>query len=184
MAIRPPTTKIWWNEPIQKGELLWIGIAFLWGIIMFVMMVYWHLEGKQNLGTEVYRVFPENYQAKVEAFVEQYQAGEEGDTGVPLVKPPPGSDVYMLARLWEWWPVLELQRGQTYRLHLSSLDWQHGFSLQPINFNIQVHPGIEQVITMTPTTSGVFGVVCNEFCGLGHSTMLGRIRVVEPGQGG
>ena len=55
----------------------------------------------------------------------------------------------MLARLWEWWPVLELEKGQTYRLHLSAADWQHGFSLQPININIQVHPGLEHVITMT-----------------------------------
>ena len=30
-----------------------------------------------------------------------------------LVKPPPGSDVYMLSRLWEWWPVLELEKGRT-----------------------------------------------------------------------
>ncbi len=184
MAIRPPAARLWWNEPVHRGELIWIGIAFLWGVIMFSMMVYWHLEGRQNLGNEVYRTTPDAYQAKVETFVEQFQDGEEGDSGVPLVKPAPGSDVYLLARLWEWWPVLQLERGQTYRLHLSSLDWQHGFSLQPINLNIQVHPGIEHVVTVTPTTSGVFGIVCNEFCGLGHSTMLGRIRVIEPGQGG
>ena len=51
--------------------------------------------------------------------------------------------------------MLELEKGQTYRLHLSSLDWQHGFSLQPTNINLQVHPGIEHVITLTPTETGV-----------------------------
>ena len=35
-------------------------------------------------------------------------------------------------------------------------------------------------MTITPTTSGDFGIVCNEFCGLGHHTMTGRIYVVEP----
>jgi cytochrome c oxidase subunit 2 len=90
----------------------------------------------------------------------------------------------MLARLWQWWPVLELEKGQTYRLHLSSLDWQHGFSLQPINMNIQVHPGLEHIMQITPTSAGEFSVVCNEFCGIGHHTMLGRIRVVEPPQTG
>jgi cytochrome c oxidase subunit 2 len=80
--------------------------------------------------------------------------------------------------------VLELEKGRTYRLHLSSLDWQHGFSLQPVNMNIQVHPGIEHVLTITPTESGVFSVVCNEFCGAGHHQMTGRIRVVEPGKTG
>ena len=85
----------------------------------------------------------------------------------------------MIARLWEWWPILELQKNQTYRLHLSSLDWQHGFSLQPVNINLQVHPGLEQIVTLTPTESGEFSVVCNEFCGVGHHTMVGRIRVVD-----
>ena len=35
------------------------------------------------------------------------------------------------------------------------------------------------VMTITPTTTGEFGIVCNEYCGLGHHTMTGRIYVVE-----
>jgi cytochrome c oxidase subunit 2 len=184
MAVRPPETRLWWNEPVAVGELVWIGVAFLWGLFMFFMMIYWHLEGKQNLSTEVYRVQPDRYAEKVAAFAEQYRVGEEGDTGYPVVAPPPGSDVYLLARLWEWWPVLQLEKGRSYRLHLSSADWRHGFSLQPVNLDIQVPPGLEHVLTITPTGTGVFSVVCNEFCGAGHHQMTGRIRVVEPGQGG
>ena len=47
MAIQPPESRVWWNEPIAKGELVWIGVAFVWGLIMFFMMIYWHLEGRQ-----------------------------------------------------------------------------------------------------------------------------------------
>ncbi|VAW81625.1 Cytochrome c oxidase (B(O/a)3-type) chain II [hydrothermal vent metagenome] len=93
--------------------------------------------------------------------------------------PPAGSDVYMLARLWQWWPILELEKGKTYRLHLSSMDWQHGFSLQPVNINMQVLPGYEMVLNITPDVAGEYGVICNEYCGIGHSTMLGRIYVKE-----
>ncbi len=184
MAVHPPEARVWWNEPVAKGELLWVAVAFLWGVVMFVMMIWWHLEGRQNLSTEVYRIDPELFRSRTEAFVERHKVGEEGNTGIPIARVPPGGDAYMLARLWEWWPVLELEKGKTYRLHLSSLDWQHGFSLQPVNMNIQVHPGIEHVLTITPTDSGVFSVVCNEFCGAGHHQMTGRIRVVEPGKGG
>jgi cytochrome c oxidase subunit II len=35
------------------------------------------------------------------------------------------------------------------------------------------------VITLTPTETGEFSVVCNEYCGIGHHTMVGRIRVVD-----
>ena len=54
-----------------------------------------------------------------------------------------------------------------------------GLTLQPTNINIQVHPGYEHVITLTPTDVGDFGIVCNEYCGIGHHTMTGRIRVIE-----
>ena len=101
------------------------------------------------------------------------------ENGVPVVRPPVGGDAYILARLWEFWPILEFKRGESYRIHLSSTDWQHGFSLQPTNINISVHPGYEHVITLTPTGNGDFGIICNEFCGIGHHTMTGRIRVVE-----
>ena len=180
MAISPPESRVWWNEPIARGELVWIAIAFVWGIIMFFMMIYWHAYGSQNLSTTVGRVDPAAYEKKTTAFADKYKAREEGTTGIPVVKPPVGGDAYMLARTFEWWPILELEKGKSYRLHLSSLDVMHGFSLQPVNMNIQVHPGLEHIVTVTPRESGTYGIVCNEFCGLGHHTMTGRIYVVEP----
>jgi len=179
MAIFPPEKRIWWNEPVEKTEVLWIFIALLWALVMFFMMPYWHVNGNQNLSNEAYRIRPEVYAQRTEEMAAKYTVREEGDTGVPVVRPPAGSDVYMLARLWEWWPVLELEKGQSYRLHLSSVDWLHGFSLQPENINIQVHPGYDMVLTVTPTSSGEFSVVCNEFCGIGHHTMVGKIHVVD-----
>ncbi len=177
MALTSPESKAWWNEPVGRSELAWILIAFLWGVFMFSMMIWWHLEGNQNLSTEVYRISPTKFEERTEAFAEKYKVREEAD--IPVAKPEPGVEVYMLSRTFQWWPILELKKGQTYRLHLSSMDLQHGFSLQPVNINIQVHPGIEHVVTLTPTQTGVFSVVCNEFCGLGHHQMVGRIHVVE-----
>ena len=177
MALTSPESKIWWSEPVGRAELIWIVIAFCWGVFMFSMMVWWHLEGNQNLSNEVYRISPDKFLEKTEEFTEKYTVREE--SGIPVAKPEAGVEVYMLSRLWEFWPILELKKGQTYRLHLSSMDWQHGFSLQPTNINIQIHPGLEHVVTVTPTESGVFSVVCNEFCGIGHHTMVGRIHVVD-----
>ncbi len=179
MAITSPEKRIWWNEPLSKVELVWIVVAFLWGLTMFGTMVYWHFSGEQNLSNETYRIKPEVFAERTEAMVEKYKVREEGDTGIPVVKPPAGSDIYMLGRLWEWWPILELEKDKQYRLHLSSMDWQHGWSLQPTNINIQVHPGYEMVLTIKPNKTGEFSVVCNEYCGVGHHTMVGRIYVVD-----
>jgi cytochrome c oxidase subunit II len=177
MAIHPPGEKLWWKHPIDRVELIWIAIAFVWGLVMFFMMIWWHATGAQNLSTESYRTTPNAFYAKVERSVAEWQVRELN--GVPVVKPPAGADVYLIGRMWLWYPVLELERGQSYRLHLSSLDLQHGFSLQPININVQVHPGYEHVLTVTPNRSGEYSIVCNEFCGLGHHSMLGKIFVVD-----
>ena len=152
---------------------------FLRIIVMFFMMIYWHSAGEQNLSNEAYRIDADVFAERTEAMVEKYTLREQGDTGIPVVHPPPGSDVYLIARTWEWWPIIELEKGESYRLHLSSMDWQHGFSLQPVNINLQVHPGYEMVFTLTPTSTGEFGIICNEFCGIGHHEMLGRMIVVE-----
>jgi len=177
MAITSPSERLWWNSPVHRIELIWIAVAFVWGLVMFFMMVYWHATGAQNLATETYRTTPNAFYAKVERNVADWQVRELN--GVPVIKPPAGADVYLLGRMWLWYPVLELERDQTYRLHLSSLDLQHGFSLQPININVQVHPGYEHVLTVTPNKSGEYSIVCNEFCGLGHHMMLGKIFVVD-----
>ena len=173
----PPSERIWWNEKVGKQELVWIGIALIWCLIMFFMMPYWHIYGKQNLSNEAYQTTAAQFQAKVDAMVEKYKVGEEA--GIPIVRPPAGSDVYMLGRLWQWYPILELKKDQSYRVHLSSMDWQHGFSLQPVNINLQIVPGYEMVVTMTPDQLGEFTVICNEYCGIGHHTMLGKIYVKE-----
>ena len=173
----PPADRIWWKVPVGRQEILWIAIALVWCLIMFFMMPYWHIYGKQNLSNEAYQTTPAKFGAKVQAMVDQYKVGEEA--GIPIVKPPAGSDIYLLGRLWQWYPILDLEKDKTYRLHLSSMDWQHGFSVQPVNINIQVVPGYEMVITMTPDSAGEYGIVCNEYCGIGHHMMVGKIYVKE-----
>jgi heme/copper-type cytochrome/quinol oxidase subunit 2 len=94
--------------------------------------------------------------------------------------PPPGAHVYLAAFSYQWLPILKLQKGVEYTLHLSSLDVNHGFSLYPINVNFQVVPGYDYGLRITPNASGDFRIICNEFCGIGHHTMVGRV-IVEDG---
>jgi predicted nucleic acid-binding Zn ribbon protein len=60
----------------------------------------------------------------------------------------------------EFWPILELEKDKTYRLHMTAMDYNHGFSLQPANINIQLVPGFEHVVTVTPNQSGTYGRWC------------------------
>ncbi len=173
MSVNVPPAD-WYKAPAGH-EKLWIGLALCWCLVMSVMMPYWHFRGKQNSRGEAYAVTPQAFSERVEAFVAANKVGELN--GLPMAEPAPGGDAYLLARMWSWSPVLRLRQGETYRLHLSSLDLQHGFSLQPLNMNFQVLPGYDHVLTLTPTSKGTFTIVCNEFCGIGHSQMIGKILV-------
>jgi cytochrome c oxidase subunit 2 len=179
-GIEPPKG-VWWR-PAHGGERLWVGVAFAWCIILFAMMPLWHVRGGQNPSGIRHRVDPQAYMARTQEFIEAYRVGEE--SGIPVVEPPPGSDIYMVAMMWSWQPVLRLQRGAEYTLHLSSVDVNHGFSLYPLNINFQVVPGYDYGLRVTPTEAGDFRVICNEFCGIGHHLMLGRVVVVDGDGGG
>jgi len=176
-AILPPTERLWYRHPIDRVEGTWIVLALVWCLIMFAMMVGWHVWGKQNLSTETYRTTPEQFMVKAQAMVDKYTVRTETDLDIPVVAPPPGSDVYLLGRLWSFWPILELEKGKTYRLHVTAMDYNHGLSIQPININIQLVPGFEHVITVTPNQSADYSIVCNEFCGIGHHMMVSRLYV-------
>jgi cytochrome c oxidase subunit 2 len=176
-AILPPPERVWWKAPLDRSEAVWIIIAFAWCLVMFFMMPYWHVFGKQNLANEAYRTTPEAYTVKAQAVVDKYTVRKETEQEIPVVHPPAGSDVYLIARLWQWWPILELEKDKSYRIHLMSMDWLHGFSLQPENINIQVHPGYDHVLTVTPTRAGTYSIICNEYCGINHHTMVSKLYV-------
>ena len=173
MSIHAPP-RDWFRAP-SGAERLWIGLALTWCIVMSLAMPYWHFKGKQNSTGEAYNVDAKSYIERVNRFVETNKVGEENF--IAVAQGQPGGDVYLLAQMWRWYPILKLKKDQTYRLHISSADLQHGFSLQPINVNFQVLPGYDHVITLTPTQTGTFSIICNEFCGIGHHTMTGKIIV-------
>ena len=176
MAIYEPE-RVWW-KPLSKDERIWVALALIWMLVSFFFMPIYHLVGAQNPPAETYSVSAEDFDKLVEGMVAKYQVGEEN--GFPVVRPNPDEPVYIRASMWQWYPIVELEKGKTYRLHLSSMDLQHGFSILPINMNFMVLPGYDYVITLTPTTSGEFHIVCNEFCGVGHHMMVGKMYVKEP----
>ncbi len=175
MSILPPRSD-WFQAPTGL-ERAWVGIALVWCLLMFLAMPYWHFKGKQNSTGEAYRVDPAAFVERTQRFVEANKTGETV-SGMDVVAPAPGSDVYLLARMWSFQPaVLKLKKDQSYRLHMSSADLSHGFSLQPMNMNFQISPGYDHVLTLTPTVAGEYSIICNEFCGIGHHTMVSRVIV-------
>lgn len=164
-------------HPLGKDEKIWLAFAFVWCIFLFVAMFAWMGIGEQQTPIESYRIDPAEFRQLAEAFIAENTVGDLN--GIPIVVPNERGEVYMAAQSFVWRPVIQLRKGETARIYLSSYDVQHGLSIQPLNLNFQVLPGYIYVVNLTPTETGEFSLVCNEYCGLGHHAMSGRIIVTE-----
>lgn len=185
-SLQPIPQRRWWNLPVGRDEVIWITFAYGWCLVMLVVMVGWYFVGNQNQAGEAFRVTIDGFTNKMEQMIETHQMRDEfgtlmaeGDAETPLVQVPPGGDIYMAAHQFSWAIIPVLEVGKTYVFHLSSQDVDHGFSLLPIVFNLQLIPGYDYVIRLTPNKTGVYDIVCNEYCGLGHHTMAGKLYVID-----
>jgi cytochrome c oxidase subunit 2 len=95
--------------------------------------------------------------------------------GTPVVHPRPG-DIYVRAVRWAFYPALELDPGQSYRLYLMSEDGVH--SAVVAGREVMLLPGQVRMLELRAPDDGRVAIQCGEYCGLGHSKMIGSIEVV------
>ena len=159
--------------PLDERIFLWLVAASV--ALMSAVTIGWLFLGGQNVPTDSYRASPEAFALQVQAFVEKYRR-DDGRVAVP-----PGEDAYMMAARYSFYPELVLQAGEEYRIWISSKDALHGFSIVGgnQNINLEIAPEHAYGATFTPAEPGEYLIVCNEYCGLGHHLMKGRIIVEE-----
>jgi cytochrome c oxidase subunit 2 len=83
-------------------------------------------------------------------------------------------------------PLLEIPAHETVRFNLKSNDVVHSFWILPFDFKRDVLPDHPNHFQVTPTATLYSGPDtigrCSELCGLYHSRMLFRIKIVTPAQ--
>lgn len=86
----------------------------------------------------------------------------------------------IVAQTWLWEPdTIEVPVGSEVEFVITSLDVIHGFHVWDTALNAMVIPGQITKVTQRFDTAGEFGIVCHEYCGIGHHDMFGRV-VVTP----
>jgi cytochrome c oxidase subunit II len=73
---------------------------------------------------------------------------------------------------------LHLVKETPYLFRLHAKDVLHSFWVPEFRLKKDAVPGMTTSVRVKPTRTGVYSLVCAELCGLGHSTMRGRV-VVE-----
>lgn len=89
-------------------------------------------------------------------------------------------EAYILSRAWSFQPnEVRVPVGSSVTFYVTSIDVLHGFKIERTNINVMVIPGQVSKLTATFTEPGTYNFICNEYCGVGHHTMYGRL-IVEP----
>ena len=74
---------------------------------------------------------------------------------------------------------ITLKKGEPVILRLTSTDRVHGFMSRPFKIDTDIPPGKATDITVTPATAGNFAIICDHYCGTGHSNMKMKVTVVQ-----
>ncbi len=75
--------------------------------------------------------------------------------------------------------TLMLPVGKQAQLNVRARDVIHDFWVPEFGIKGDAVPGINHVLYVNPTKTGTYPVVCAELCGVGHSVMRSRVKVVE-----
>jgi cytochrome c oxidase subunit II len=107
-----------------------------------------------------------------------------------LYQAPKGAiPIFVVAKQWMWKAQheggqreineLHVPLNRPARLTMASQDVIHSFFLPEFRLKHDVVPGRYQDLWFEPSRTGVFQLLCSEFCGTDHSQMTGRIVVLE-----
>ena len=74
---------------------------------------------------------------------------------------------------------LHLLKDQVVKLNLRALDVLHDFYVPQFRAKMDMVPGMITYYWFTPIKTGTFEILCAEYCGTGHYSMLGYVIVDE-----
>ncbi len=75
---------------------------------------------------------------------------------------------------------LYVQHNRPVRLVMEAPDVLHSFFVPAFRVKQDLVPGRYTQLWFTPTKIGTFDIFCAEYCGTGHSAMLGKVIVLSP----
>ena len=76
---------------------------------------------------------------------------------------------------------IRVPAGRPVTFRMTSPDVVHGFQIVGTNGNAMVIPGYVSQFTTVFDEPGEYLIVCNEYCGLGHHFMQGKLIVTREG---
>ena len=106
------------------------------------------------------------------------------------VNPGEGVEVTVIGQKWFWtfeYPnenistsgTVVIPANETIYFNVTARDWIHAVHVPALGLKQDAIPGQNYLLRFTATTPGEYQLYCAEYCGTGHSQMLGTVRVVS-----
>lgn len=90
------------------------------------------------------------------------------------------TEIRIIALMFAFQPSeIRVPVGRKVTFRITSSDVVHGFQIVGTNGNTMVVPGYVSQFSTTFDSPGEYLIVCNEYCGLGHHGMFGKLVVEE-----
>jgi len=163
------------NLPLLIGSIVIVGLI----IGAFTMKV---LDSRIERKIEKVKITKEQlgeFIVKRDEMVAKYTVRNDED-GLPIVRPPAGSEVYILAQNYHFGKfTLELEKGKTYNLVLAAKEMKHAIVVHELKLQNRIKLGEIKTIEFIPAKAGTFDIFCGEWCGMGHASMIGKVIVTE-----
>jgi len=163
------------NLPLLIGTILIVGVM----VGIATMKV---LDSRIERNIEKVKITKDQlgeFITKVDQMVAKYTVRHD-ENGLPIVHPPVGSEVYILAKNYDFGKfTLELEKGKTYQLKLAAKEMKHAIVVHELKLQNRIKLGEIKTIEFIPIKAGTFRVVCGEWCGVGHPSMTGKLIVTE-----
>ena len=102
--------------------------------------------------------------------------------GKPEVQVAPDGSVTapVVASMFEFTPnPIRVPANRPVTFRLTSSDVVHGFEVASTNANAMAIPGYVTQFTVTFNEPGEYVIACNEYCGLQHHNMVGKLIVAK-----
>ena len=172
-----------------------IGAAFVVCFLAFLLLFYFAIRFRERPGKKPKGRLPHIVEIGLAGFTltcflvwwvvgfSQYKEMRE--------PPANAMHVYVVAKQWMWQFVypngaaaeddLRIPVGEPVELTMTSRDVIHSFYVPAFRVKQDVLPGRMTTVWFTATQPGTFDLDCAEYCGAGHSRMLGHVIAMPPG---
>lgn len=186
-----------WAEQLDLLYYFWLAVALFFTALIFLLVTVFAIKYRRRSETEVPKPVPGSMALELTwSLIPLSLVMVLFGWGATLYfaaygrAPAEALEIYVVGKQWMWHiqhPTgqreinqLHIPRGRPIKLTMATEDVIHSFYIPAFRIKKDVVPGRYTSFWFEATKPGTYHLFCAEYCGTGHSRMVGQVTVMEP----